>query len=88
MVAMVQVFVSSQASTLKEHKRVERSRGGALILKLWRFFLSEFTAQKESDQTQLSWDDVFRHPCTCGIDKVSNQLENNIFGEFSYLFSV
>ena len=49
---------------------------------------SEFTVQKGSDQTQLSWDDVFQHPRTCGMDRMSNQIGKNIFGEFSYLFSV
>ena len=48
---------------------------------------SEFTVQKGSDQTQLSWDDVFKHPRTCGIDRMSNQIGKKI-GEFSYLFSV
>ena len=41
---------SPPASTFKEHKWVERLRGGALILKFWRF-LSEFTVKKGSDQT-------------------------------------
>ena len=61
----------------------------------WRFHIdafevfSGFTVQKGSDQTQLSWDNVFKHPRTCGIDRMSNQIGKiNIFGEFSYLFSV
>ena len=36
-------------------------------------FSSEFAVQKRSDQTQLCWDDVFKHSRTCGIDRVSNQ---------------
>ena len=36
--------------------------------------------QKGSDQTQLSWDDIFKRPRTCGIDRVSNQISKEHFG--------
>ena len=52
-------------------------------------FLSEFTVHQGSDQAQLSWDDVFKHPRTCGIDRMSNQIGKNTFLRiFLLVFSV
>ena len=52
---------------------------------------AEFTVQKGSDQTQLSWDDVFKHPRTCSFDRINNQIrkkKTTFWRIFLLVFSV
>ena len=87
MVAVVHVFISSQASTLEEHEWAERLRGGALISKFWRFFLGSPCRKDHTKHNRLGMTSLSTH-ARVPLTEWATKLEKKLFGEFSYLFSV